>query len=218
MGTWSWASVASRSLPSTRVRSHLSICPNDILAGQVDRSPPTFMQPNIRETTSSSTAAFTFADRKGEANGLPRRSSRRPVLEGWPAEFEDSDAVVDQLNGVSGIPTNWIHGVASLIAENPPPGVWPEHWSAFVGAARAFLDSWATKAAELGWADLDLFGADALKPEVAWLNSGAIWCAPAVRIVEVFADRIILETPNGSLTTFYRQPHMRARILPWEIT
>lgn len=40
MGTWSWASVASRSLPSTKVGSHLSICPNDVLAGQVDRSPP----------------------------------------------------------------------------------------------------------------------------------------------------------------------------------
>src|SRR5271157_1871824 len=48
------------------------------------------------------------------------------------------------------LPTNWIAGVASLDAERPPSSVRPEHWSAFVHSAKSFLDSWATKAAELG--------------------------------------------------------------------
>ena len=118
MAVWSWANVASPVRPSTKAPTHLSICPTDPFVGQVDRSAATITQPNIRETTLSSTAAFTFADRKGEANCLPRTSSRGTLaLESWSTEFENSDAVVDQLNGVSGIPANWIVGVASLIAE-----------------------------------------------------------------------------------------------------
>jgi len=136
------------------------------------------------------------------------------------------DALIDRLRAVkpdvrsllSAVPADWITGVARLDPESPPTAIRPEHWSRFVDAAKRFLDSWAAKAIDLGWTDLDLFGADALKPEVAWLNSGAIWCAPTLRVAEVLADRIILETPNGSPTTFYRQPHMRTRILPWEIT
>jgi hypothetical protein len=118
---------------------------------------------------------------------------------------------------LSAVPADWIAGVASLDPECPPPPIRLEHWSLFVRAAKSFLDRWAAKATCLGWTDLDLFGADAFKPEVAWLNSGVIWCAPTSRVVEVLADRIILETPNDSPTTFYRQAYMRARILPWEI-
>jgi hypothetical protein len=118
---------------------------------------------------------------------------------------------------LSAVPAAWIAGVASLDIENPPPTARPEHWLVFVRAAKTFLDSWASTAFSLGWQADDIFGADAIKPEVTWLNSGLLWSCPSAHIVDVLADRVILETANGSPTTFYRQPHMRPRSLPWEI-
>ena len=67
------------------------------------------------------------------------------------------NALMDRLRAVkpdvrsllSAVPADWIAGVASLDAGSPPPAVRPEHWSAFVRAAKRFLDSWANKAAEL---------------------------------------------------------------------
>ncbi len=93
---------------------------------------------------------------------------------------------------LSAIPASWIAGVASLDAERPPPTIRPEHWFAFVGSAKMFLDAWATKAADLGWTDLDLFGADSGHPEITWLNSGLLWSLPNHGIVDLGADRAFL--------------------------
>jgi hypothetical protein len=136
------------------------------------------------------------------------------------------NALMDRLRAVkpdvtsllSAVPTNWIAGVASLDAERPPSSVRPEHWSAFVHSAKSFLDSWATKAAELGWTDFDLFGADSIRPQIAWLNSGLLWSLPNHTIADLRSDRATLQTPRGSPQTFYRTPHLRARTLPWEIS
>src|SRR3984957_12811181 len=125
------------------------------------------------------------------------------------------NALMDRLRAVkpdvtsllSAVPADWIAGVASLDAESRPPPVRPEQWSAFVIAAKLFLDSWATKAIDLGWTDLDVFGTDSGHPEIAWLNSGLLWSSPNHSILDLRADRAILRTPNGSLQTFYRTPH-----------
>src|SRR5208337_4784044 len=53
------------------------------------------------------------------------------------------------------------------------------------GRNLSFLDSWATKAAELGWTDFDLFGADVSRPEIAWLNSGLLWSSPNHSILDL---------------------------------
>jgi hypothetical protein len=136
------------------------------------------------------------------------------------------NALMDRLRAVkpdvrsllSAVPADWIAGVASLDAGNPPVAVRPEHWSAFVIAAKSFLDNWATKAIDLGWTDLDLFGADASRPEITWLNSGLVWSSPNHGIVDLGADRVFLRTPSGSTQTYYRTPPLRVRTLPWEIT
>jgi hypothetical protein len=136
------------------------------------------------------------------------------------------NALMDRLRAVkpdvrslpSTVPADWIAGVATLDAGSPPATVRPEHWSAFVGTAKSFLDSWATKAADRGWTDLDVFGADSGHPEIVWLNSGLLWSSPNHSILDLRADRAILRTPNGSSQTFYRTPHLRARTLPWEIS
>jgi hypothetical protein len=133
-----------------------------------------------------------------------------------------SNALMDRLRAVkpgvrsllSAVPADWIAGVAILDIERPPAAVRPEHWSAFVRAAKSFLDGWATKAFDLGWTDLDLFGADASRPEIAWLNSGLLWSSPSHGILDLRDDRVILRTLNGSSQT----PHPRARALPWEIS
>ena len=150
-----------------------------------------------------------------------RAPSKAPIpqptdgaLATW-GEIEEERAAIVEYDG--GIPRGWAEGFARLDPEGPPATIRPEHWSAFVGAARRFLDTWATKAADLGWTDLDLFSADSCHPEIAWLNSGLLWALPNHNIIDLRADRVILRTPNGSPQTFYRTPHLRARALPWEI-
>jgi hypothetical protein len=80
-----------------------------------------------------------------------------------------------------------------------------------------FLDRWAAEAAALGWQAADIFGADAARPEVTWLNAGPLWSGDGARVVEVHADRIIFETKGGARQSAYKRPHLRPRALPWEL-
>jgi hypothetical protein len=69
----------------------------------------------------------------------------------------------------------------------------------------------------MGWEAADIFGADAIRPGVSWLNSGPLWYADGARVVEVHADRLVFETRGGARQSYYRGQHMRARRLPWEL-
>src|SRR5208282_2518911 len=44
-------------------------------------------------------------------------------------------------------------------------------------------------AIRFGWTDFDLFGADASRPEIAWLNSGLLWSSPNHSILDLRDDR-----------------------------
>lgn len=116
-----------------------------------------------------------------------------------------------------GIPRSWAEGFARLDRDRPPAGVPPRRWQVVFDAIRTFLDRWAAGAAALGWQAEDIFGADAARPEVTWLNAGPLWSGDGARVVEVRADRIIFETKGGARQSAYRRPHLRLRALPWDL-
>jgi hypothetical protein len=117
-------------------------------------------------------------------------------------------------------PAGWRAGFARLDADRPPAGLSmpPRRWRAIIEAIGAFLDRWGAEAARLGWTAHDVFGADADRPEVTWLNSGPLWSAgDGAGVIEVHADRIVFETPTGARQTAPKRPLLRPRVLPWEL-
>jgi hypothetical protein len=114
-------------------------------------------------------------------------------------------------------PCAWVEGFARLDPARRLPGIPPKQWQAVIDAIGQFLDRWAGQAAALGWEAADIFGADADRPEVSWLNSGPLWCGDGARVVIVYADRIILETKGGATQTALRRPYLRPRVLPWDL-
>jgi hypothetical protein len=132
----------------------------------------------------------------------------------WSAAEEERAAIVEYDGN---IPRAWAEGFARLNSHLPPAGVSVRRWQAIIDAIGAFLDHWAAKAAAQGWEAADIFGADAIRPEISWLNSGPLWAGNGARVVEVHPDHRVFETRSGAKQTHYRRPHLRPRALPWEI-
>jgi hypothetical protein len=79
------------------------------------------------------------------------------------------------------------------------------------------MTDWAAEAAALGWQAADIFGTDAARPEITWLNAGPLWSGDGARVVEVHADRIIFETKGGARRSAYNGPiYARGHCL-WEL-
>src|SRR5271165_644213 len=100
------------------------------------------------------------------------------------------------------IPSAWTAGFAKLNPDRPPVRVPMRRWQAVIKAIAEFLDCWAAEAVALGWDDpTDIFGADADRPEITWLNAGPLWFGDGARVVEVHADRTVVETKGGARQT-----------------
>jgi hypothetical protein len=116
----------------------------------------------------------------------------------------------------AGVPRAWVEGFARLDPDRPLGNVPPRRWRAVYRAIGAFLDHWGAEAVRLGWTAEDLFGADADRPEVTWLNSGPLWSGDSARVIELYADRIAFETATGARQTAPKRPLLRPRVLPWD--
>ncbi len=132
----------------------------------------------------------------------------------WGEAKEERAAIVEHDGD---IPHEWAEGFARLDPDRPPAGVPLRRWRAIIDAIGMFLDRWAAEAAALGWQAGDIFGADADRPAVTWLNAGPLWSGDGARVVEVHADRIIVETKGGVRQSAQKRPHLRPRSLPWEL-
>jgi hypothetical protein len=134
------------------------------------------------------------------------------------AERDDFEERAALLEAGAKVTLAWAAGFGGLDPDRPPAGVPLRRWRAVIDAIGTFLDRWAPEAAALGWQAADIFGADAARPDVTWLNAGPLWSGDGARVVEVHADRIIVETKGGARQSAYRRPHLRPRSLPWELT
>jgi len=130
-------------------------------------------------------------------------------------EIEERGAAITEQDGR--IPRAWVEGLARLDSNRPPARIPLRQWRTVIKAIGVFLDRWAAEAIVLGWEPADILGADADRPEVTWLNAGPLWSGNNARVVAVHADRIVVETEGGARQTAYRRPHLRPRVLPWDL-
>lgn len=129
-------------------------------------------------------------------------------------DFDERAALIEE--GAK-VPRAWAEGFARLDPDRPPRDVNAKRWCEIIDGIGAFLDRWATQAVAMGWDAADIFGADATRPGVTWLNAGPLWSGDGSQVVEVHPDRIVFEMQGGARLTHYRRPHMRSRALPWEL-
>jgi hypothetical protein len=89
----------------------------------------------------------------------------------------------------------------------------------FIDDCGRFLDGgWASRAAELGWGPLDLFGCDRERPFARVDRLSLLWLLKGGTIVELHRDRAILQTETGAAQTYRRRPVEVGRVVPaWEI-
>jgi len=173
----------------------------------------------IRLTPTASGTIKASAPKSPPPEVLAKLKAHRSELLSALAEpetggFEERAAIIEHDGSIC---RAWAEGFARLDPNRPPANVPLRRWRAVIDAIGAFLDRWAPEAIAKGWKAADIFGADAIRPEVAWLNAGPLWCGNGARVIEVHPDHIVFETRSGVRQTHYRCVHMRPRTLPWEL-
>jgi hypothetical protein len=131
-------------------------------------------------------------------------------------EEEERSAIIEHDGG---IPRSWAEGFARLHPDRPPGDVPLGRWQTFCNDVGRFLDSWASKAASLGWTPLELFGADRDGPFARVDCAGLLWLVHGRRLVALSQDTAVIETSTGSRLTYRRKPIPPGDVvLAWELT
>jgi len=118
------------------------------------------------------------------------------------------------------IPREWVEGVARLEQHRPPADVPRHRWRQFVEDCHAFLRSeqLATRAAQLGWDALGLFGC-CRNPLMYLGKAGLLWQVSGGKIIELHRDWAVIDRPvHRSQSIFYRRDVDPQKImLPWRL-
>ncbi len=151
--------------------------------------------------------------RAAKSDLLTLLGETRPV--DW-TDLNDERAAIVEYDG--GAPRAWAEALARLHPSKPPGDVPPRRWMRFIDDCGRFLDAgWATRAAQLGWGPLDLFGCDRERPFARIDRLGLLWLLNGNDVVELHRDRAIIETERGVRQTFRRRPVEVGRVvLAWE--
>jgi hypothetical protein len=131
-----------------------------------------------------------------------------------PDDPEERAAVIEEGTGV---PRRWAEGFAVLCTMAPPPGFSAERWQRIVDAAGVFLDRWAAAAIRCGWSDLDVFGADADRPDARFDCMGLLMLLDRCEIVgidEGGAD--LIASPEARLR-YRRRPLPAHTVSLWQL-
>jgi hypothetical protein len=110
--------------------------------------------------------------------------------------------------------------LATLATNSLPQGVgvFPAAPRLFRADCSLFIASWqATRAAQLGWTVLDLFGAHCRAPSYRVQCSGLLWLLDSRLIAALSADAATIRCASGSVQTFRRSgPHI-GQVPAWEL-
>jgi hypothetical protein len=121
-------------------------------------------------------------------------------------------------NSGNNLPPEWVSGVAQIHNMPCPAKVSPERWRMFRADCSLFLSSWqATRAVQLGWTTLDLFGAHCRAPVHRVQASGLLWLLDSRLIAALTADAATIRCASGAVQTYRRSgPHI-GQVPAWEL-
>jgi hypothetical protein len=93
------------------------------------------------------------------------------------------------------IPRDWVEGVARLEQHRPPPDVPRHRWFQFVQDCHAFMASeqLASRAAQLGWDAMALFGCRPNYPLMHLGKAGLLWQVSGGKIIELHRDWAVID-------------------------
>jgi hypothetical protein len=145
-------------------------------------------------------------------NPVPAQSDAPSAT--WTDAAEERAAIAEYDGGA---PRAWAEGFARLDPNKPPSDVPPQRWLRFLEDCRRFLGGgWASRAAELCWGQLDLFGCDRERPFARVDRAGLLWLLNGRKLVAFTADTATIETLSGAHQT-YRRGSIAFGEVPWAL-
>ena len=124
-------------------------------------------------------------------------------LEREPSADVEERAAVVEYDG--DLPREWAEGFALLDCAKCPCGVPVGRWRQFIEDAARFLDSWASRAAGLGWTTAEVFGCHPEAPYARLDCMGLIWLLDGAEILAISAEGVRIRKPSGAMLTIYRR-------------
>ena len=131
------------------------------------------------------------------------------------SEAEEERAAVAEHDG--GAPRVWAEALARLDPARPPCDISPKRWLRFIDDCGRFLDEgWGHHATALGWAPLELFGCDRIRPFARLDRAGLLWLINGGKLLALTDDTAAISAPGGGSLTFYRRQLETGGVLAWE--
>jgi hypothetical protein len=117
----------------------------------------------------------------------------------------------------------WIEDLQRLDDIRRPPAVPAIRWQLFLGDCLRFLrssESWADRAAALGWDALALFGCHRTRPLEHLGSAGLLWHVNGGRLVELHRDWAVIERARDkSQRAHHRRRSDESKVaLPWALS
>ena len=122
------------------------------------------------------------------------------------------------LQAPDGVPSDWVQGVADLLAMPAHPGRPEGGWKTLQADALTFLKDWAAQAHALGWEALDLFGVHAEAPYARLDGMGLVPLLGGRPVVALTEDSAAIGADSGGTLTFRRRRGWPlGRCLIWDL-
>ena len=158
--------------------------------------------------------AFCQTETYAEIRENPQVAECKNSLAAVPDDPEERAAVVEY---GAGVPHRWAEGYAAIRTMPPPDGFSPERWQRIIDGAHRFMGQWAAKAAECGWSDLDVFGADPDGPDRRFDCMGLLLLLDRTEIVAIDTEGADLRSPPEAGLRYRRRPVPAHTVSLWEL-
>ncbi len=135
--------------------------------------------------------------------------------EGWTDEHEEFAA---QAEFDCGVPRLWAEGLARLDPSRPPADVPPQRWLLFIGDCGRFAHEWASRASQLGWTSVAVFGCDPIRPFARLDRAGLLWVVEGRRIIALTTETAAIEISGGKRLSYRRKPYLDSEaVAVWDL-